>query len=150
MSLHERILGAWRLLDYAEVPEDGGVVVHPLGADAGGMILYTHDGFMAAQLMRTARPTFVSGDWFRGTDSEVRAAGDFIAYAAPFAVDEGAGLVRHGPVAISYFPNWLTQMQVRVAECQADRLQLSTAQPYLSGGQIVRGRLLWERASTPD
>jgi hypothetical protein len=38
---------------------------------------------MSAQLMRPGRPQFASGDWFRGTDEEVKqeAMGD-IAYPA--------------------------------------------------------------------
>src|SRR4029077_12305621 len=68
--LREQLIGAWRLVSYVETPVDGSPKRFPLGEDAEGIIMYTPDGYMSAQLMRLARRPFSSGDWFKGTPEE--------------------------------------------------------------------------------
>jgi hypothetical protein len=54
-----------------------------------GIILYTPDGYMSAQLMQRDRGTFASGDWFDGTMEEYREeATTYFAYSGPFHVNE--------------------------------------------------------------
>ena len=36
-----------------------------------GIITYTPDGYMSAQLMRSGRPNFASDDWFNGTTEDI-------------------------------------------------------------------------------
>jgi hypothetical protein len=69
-TLRERLIGAWKLESYIEKPVDGSPLGHPLGEDATGLIMYTPDGYMSAQLMRAGRKPFGSGDWFNGTPEE--------------------------------------------------------------------------------
>ncbi len=38
-----------------------------MGEASQGIIMYTPDGFMSAQLCGAGRANFVSGDWFDGT-----------------------------------------------------------------------------------
>lgn len=59
-SLRERLIGAWTLVSYVEKPVDGSPTVHPLGEDATGIIMYTPDGFMSAQLMKSGRPELLA------------------------------------------------------------------------------------------
>ena len=40
-----------------------------------GIIMYTPDGYMSAQLMRPGRRPVASGDWFDGTDEEYSEGG---------------------------------------------------------------------------
>jgi hypothetical protein len=47
-KIRDRLVGGWRLTGY-EVTV-GGKTDHPLGDDPLGMILYTPDGYMSAQL----------------------------------------------------------------------------------------------------
>src|SRR5438874_9011883 len=72
-KLRDQLIGAWKLVSYEEKPVDGSPTVHPLGEDASGIIMYTPDGWMSAQLMRGGRQHFASGDWFKGTLDEYRA-----------------------------------------------------------------------------
>jgi hypothetical protein len=47
-----------------------------------GIIMYTPDGYMSAQLMRTNPGHFASGDWFKATPEEYeRVASTYFAYA---------------------------------------------------------------------
>ena len=87
--LRDQLIGAWKLVSYVEEPVDGSAPFHPLGEQPQGIIMYTADGYMSAQLARPHRGRFVSGDWFKGTDEEYRAeASSYVAYTGPFHVDE--------------------------------------------------------------
>ena len=68
---------------------DGSEPFHPMGEKPNGIILYTRDGYMSAQVARSGRRFFASGDWFNGTPEEVReGASGYIAYSGPFHTDE--------------------------------------------------------------
>jgi hypothetical protein len=70
-KLRERLIGAWTQESYVEKPVDGSAPFYPMGEKPEGIIMYTPDGYMSAQLMHLGRPKFASGDWFRGTDKEI-------------------------------------------------------------------------------
>jgi hypothetical protein len=60
-----------------------------MGEEPEGIIMYTPDSYMSAQLMRPGRREFASGDWFRGGDEEIKEeAPGYIAYGGPFHTDE--------------------------------------------------------------
>jgi hypothetical protein len=113
-----------------------------------GIIMYTPDGFMSAQLCPPNRRPFVSGDWFKGTPEEYEAeASSYIAYTGPFHVDEEKKTLTHS-MFISLFPNWIGQTQPRVVRIDGDFLNLSTASPIQSAGKAVNSYLQWKRATT--
>jgi hypothetical protein len=145
-GLRERLIGAWKLVSYEERPADGSPAIHPLGEKPQGLILYTPDGYMSAQLMRRERKPFAGGDWFDGTSDEYREEGtSYIAYSGHFHVDEAKGALTH-TMQVSLFPNWLGNTQPRVVRLDGDMLQLSTAAPFPSGGRIVMSYITWQRA----
>jgi len=49
-SLREQLIGAWKLVSYEIRPVDGSPAFYPLGERPMGIILYTPDGYMSAQL----------------------------------------------------------------------------------------------------
>ncbi len=55
--LRERLVGAWRLVDVVEEPIDESPVRRPHGERPIGLILYTPDGHMSAQIMERAEPS---------------------------------------------------------------------------------------------
>lgn len=145
-SLRDRLIGAWSLVSYEERPVDGSPPFHPLGTSPKGIILYTPDGFMSAQLSRPDRKPFASGDWFVATDAEFKGeATSYIAYTGPFHVDEAKQHLTHS-MFISLFPNWIGQTQPRVVRIEGDRLSLSSASPISSAGKTVMSYLEWRRA----
>lgn len=142
-KLRERLIGAWKLVSYVEEPVDGSAPFHPMGEKPQGIIMYTPDGYMSAQLMRPDRHPFASGDWFDGTEEEYREeASGYIAYSGPFHVDEEKRTLAHS-MFVSLFPNWTGQTQPRVVKIEGDKLFQS---PIKSGGKIVMSRLQWQRA----
>jgi Lipocalin-like domain len=146
-SLRDRLIGAWSLVSYEERPVDGSPSFFPMGPKPKGIIMYTPDGFMSAQLSKPDRKLFASGDWFKASDAEFRdEATSYIAYTGPFHVDEEKQTLTHS-MFISLFPNWIGQTQPRVVKIEGNTLHLSTAAPITSGGKVVNSYLTWERAT---
>jgi hypothetical protein len=149
-TLRDQLIGAWKLLSYEERPVDGSASIYPMSDAPRGLILYTQDGYMSAQLMHPDRMPFEGGDWFNGTPEEYQAeATSYIAYSGVFAVDEVNRTLTHS-MFVSLFPNWLNQTQPRVLALEGDKLYLSTAAPISSGGRTVMSYLCWQRAATHE
>lgn len=147
-TLRSQLIGAWTLVSYVEEPVDGSAANHPFGEQPQGMILYTPDGYMSAQLSTANRAPFAGGDWFKGEPQEYTAQGiSYIAYTGPFHVDEAQQTLSH-TMLISLFPNWTGQTQPRLVKIEGDMLSLSTASPIMSGGKRVNSFLRWKRAAS--
>jgi hypothetical protein len=108
--------------------------------------MYTPDGYMSAQLQKSARSAFVGGDMYVGEPAEyVEAGRTYIAYSGRFFVDEESGTVSH-EMAVSFFPNWTGQTQIRLIELKMDHLHLATDGPQLFNGKLRTAKLTWQRA----
>lgn len=145
-TLRDQLIGAWKLVSYVEKPTDGSAAFYPMGTEPKGIIMYTPDGYMSAQLQKPGRRTFASGDWFEGSDEEVREeATGYIAYSGPFHTDEATRSLTHS-MFVSLFPNWIGQTQPRTVKIEGDLLHLSSAKPIRSGGKETMSYLVWKRA----
>jgi hypothetical protein len=146
-TLRDQLIGAWKLVSYVEKPIDGSPPFHPMGETPMGIIMYTPDGYMSAQLMRPNRRPFASGDWFKGTTSEYEEeATTYIAYSGPFHVDEEKKALTHS-MFVSLFPNWIGQTQPREVTIEGDVLHLASVTPVQSCGKTVMSHLQWKRAA---
>lgn len=125
-TLRDRIIGAWELTSFTLTDADTGHVEHPLGTAPNGMILYTADGHMSAQL----------------ADADM---GGYMAYGGRFDVDEETSTLHHD-VTIAMVPELLAQPQFRQASIAGDRLTLS-ATTTSSTGATTHATVVWERAS---
>jgi hypothetical protein len=147
-GLREKLIGAWRLVDVVEEPVDGSPLRRPHGERPVGLILYTPDGYMSAQIMERERGVIASPDWSALTSEEyAEEARGYFAYCGSFEVDEAAGRVTH-TVEASLFPGWVGSRRPRVLQLDGDALELSSAAPAPSRGALVITRLSWERART--
>lgn len=145
-TLRDYLVGAWTLESYESCALDGSDVRYPLGRDAKGIILYTPDGYMSAQLMRADRPAVRKGDLQSADESELAsAASGYLAYSGPYDVRDDGVIAHH--VDVSLLPNWIGGTQYRAAQIGDSRLQLSPAEPILIRGQHRLGRLVWRRAT---
>ena len=131
-SLRNQLLGAWELVSYVVYPEQpGSDALYPLGEDAKGIIMYTADGYMSAQLQRPGQQSFAAAHPTDGSESELaESARKYIGYTGPFYLDES------GPVpelqhhfALSSFPNWLGDTQKRLVKIEGNQLVLSLDKP---------------------
>src|SRR6267142_7062578 len=145
-SLREQLVGAWALSTFVERDIETGVENHPFGKRPLGLILYTPDGYVSAQLQRPERPAFADGDILRATAEEYAAAGSsYIAYSGRFFVDEGKKSLSH-EMTVSFFPNWFGQRQVRLVEVNGEYLRLRTEEPVRLHSVLKTVTLTWRRA----
>ena len=143
-SLRDKIIGAWELVSYIERDSPDGPARYPHGEDALGLIMYTPDGYMSAQIMTPDRPAYDQPIARGGTTEQAAAAASgYLAYSGPYSVDESTGVVHHH-VQVSLLPNWLGSVQVRYPELDGDRLTISSTTP-LAGGGKVWSTLVWAR-----
>jgi Lipocalin-like domain len=124
------LVGAWSLLECAEILPDGSRRL-PFGDHALGQVIYTADGRMSAQLVRADdRPAFASDD-YRGAPVDVVAEAfqQYFGYFGRYTVDASAGTVTHF-IEGAWFPNLENTAQVRTFRFEADRLILEAATPW--------------------
>src|SRR4051794_28904683 len=115
MSLRESLLGAWTLESFVARDVESGEDRHPLGSAPRGLITYTADGHMSAQL----------------AESDMQG---YIAYGGGFSVNEDTATVHHD-VTISMLPELLAQPQFRHASIDGDLLTLSAITTDATGVQ---------------
>jgi len=146
-SLRETLIGAWRLVSSVETDIKTGAVDRPLGDKPEGLILYTPDGYMSAQLSAAGRPNFESGDMYKGKPEEYVAAGlSYLAYSGPYYVDEAKRIVEH-EMFVSLFPNWKGQRQARIVKLDDLELHLSPNLPLMFNGSLKMATITWRRAN---
>jgi hypothetical protein len=147
-SLREELVGAWTLVSWVQTDITTGEEFLPMGDSPLGFILYTHDGYMSAQLATPDRAKFADGDMNRGTLEEYTVAGkSYLAYSGPYHVDEARRTVEHG-MAISLFPNWTGDRQLRIVELDGDELRLNADGPIMYDGSLKDTTVTWRRAVT--
>jgi lipocalin-like protein len=146
VKLRDAVLGAWELVSYTIEDSPSGDTTYPLGPHPVGLIMYTGDGYMSAQLMRPDRPAFDAPEPSGGTQAQNAAAvAGYLAYSGPFQVDESTETLRH-EVRVSLLPNWLGTTQVRNSHLEGDTLTLSGTNRYPNGAASTH-TLLWKRAA---
>jgi hypothetical protein len=118
------LLGAWRLVSWSFVYDDGRPTEYPLGSDANGLILYTEDGHVSATLMRTT------------------GAAESFAYAGRYEVRDGT--VYHS-IEVATNPALVGITSTRHIALDGDRLTLSG--PDFSAGSGRTQRIVWRRGS---
>ena len=144
-SLRSQLIGAWELYSYAVYSVDEpSKIFYPLGEDAKGIIIYSPDGYMSAQIQRPGQKPFATAKSpVDGLESELAESGRrYIGYSGPFYLDESGGvpMLRHGFV-VSSFPNWIGKVQKRVVKFEGGELVLSLDQPVeLQVGIVHRAR----------
>jgi hypothetical protein len=102
---------------------------HPLGSRPRGLILYTDDGHMSAQL----------------ADTDM---GGYIAYGGRFGVNEATATLHHD-VTISMMPELLASPQFRQASVDGDLLTLSATMTD-DAGATTHSALVWRRAGSAE
>jgi len=146
LTYANRLLGVWRLVNYTD-EQSGREDTLPFGPDPQGFLIYSPDGFVSAQLMRTGRPAFHSSDWHHGTPEEYQASGSgYIAYCGKFEVDEEHATVTHIP-SVSLLPNLIGGRQCRSIDLEGDRLVLRADGAPVASGVYVTSRLEWKRVT---
>jgi hypothetical protein len=128
-ALRERLIGAWALLECAEIMQDGSKRL-PYGEGALGQVIYTADGRMTAQLVRAGRSAFPTDDYREApVELTVEAFQNYFGYFGRYEVDPNAGTVTHFIEGAS-IPNLENTAQVRTFRLDGDCLVLEAATPW--------------------
>ena len=146
------MIGSWELVRFESQDTTTGSVRQPLGPQPRGLILYTADGFMSAQLAPDAAGTEIAepggsvaaGPLARGT-TPLTEPGGYIAYTGPFHVDEQAAIVHHR-ARMATMPDLLAAPQLREVRVDGDLLTLSATSTD-AAGTTTRSTLTWRRAT---
>lgn len=142
MEIKEAFAGTWSLLEYLLVRADG-VVRKPWGEHVSGLLIYTRDGYMSANLMPAVRRKASHAVMTIGTNDKSHRSSRYISYAGRYTVDVNT-IVHH--VEVSLFPTWVGLPQVRHYELGPERLVLKTP-PIQRLGKHMVGQLTWKRVS---
>lgn len=125
MAFRDQLIGAWTLIEYsANSPSDENDKIWPMGKNAQGIIMYTPDGYMSAQLQT---PGVVDFDP-PGTESEWAEVGKrYVAYTGRFFLDEKAD--SDGPILVhemrnSNLPRLFGDRQRRLCEIKDERREV--------------------------
>ncbi|MCX4537990.1 lipocalin-like domain-containing protein (plasmid) [Streptomyces sp. NBC_00841] len=138
-----KLLGAWRLVSYTATSTDGDVI-EPLGPNPNGLILYTPQGYMSAQLGRSDRPLLSSARLEDAMPEELaRTTVGYLAYGGPFEVVDATTVEHH--VTTSLFPNWTGHPQTRKVSFDGPLLTLAVPTPTRLWGAERTAELVWER-----
>ena len=144
-TIREQLLGTWRLVSYYTEGSDGSIV-HPMGEDALGFIMYLADGFMSANLMVPGRRAYTGGVANTATPAELASAAlGYFGYAGRYEVDESTHGVRHH-IEVALAPNLAGSTQYRHVKFEGRRLMLR-GDPVPIGGRMAAHVITWERAA---
>lgn len=136
-SFRETIVGAWELVEYT-LNDANGKRYHPMGRNCTGILMYTPDGYVSAQMMAQGRPAYAGGDLHNGTTAEMAAAANgYLAYSGQYEVNEKSHTLTHH-MAVSMNPTWDGQSQERYVKLDGDTITITAS--------VNSAVLVWKRA----
>ncbi|GAB7341055.1 hypothetical protein MBLNU457_7377t1 [Dothideomycetes sp. NU457] len=151
-TLQSRLIGAWRLESYTAYPLPTSKIqrpTFPMTKNVTGLIMYTPDGYMSAQMLIPGQKSFKRGE---GEESQYAEAGKrSFSYAGPYYIsNEGEGreeVLRH-TFMVCNLPGWVGDLQVRTWRFEEDGqvLVLGSEEPTEIKGDKRIPVLKWRRA----
>lgn len=137
------LVGGW-YLEAWEIRYSGGRdKSFPFGDDAGGLLMYTPDGFMSAAISRSGRQPLSAANLRQAPQAEKAAAFDsYFHYAGTWRI-EGENVIH--AVSVSLNPAFVGTDQIRLMELHENRLTLSASDAAPGGGER-RHCLVWRKA----
>jgi hypothetical protein len=105
------LAGVWELASYTVTNGDG-VASFPFGDQPKGQIVYTENGRMSAQLMRSDYDLTPFSELGFSSALQEMGLSAFFAYWGTYHLDEASGIVTH-EIEGCLFPDWVGASQVR-------------------------------------
>ena len=137
-------IGTWVLESFTEKGEASGVL-YPLGTDPIGLLIYTEDGSVSAQLMKSGRKEVSADLWdVAHAAGLAELAEGYIGYCGRFTVHEDSKQVVHTPI-VALIPNLVHHAQLRTYSIDGQQLTLET-QRSGTDGLPIRTRLVWRKS----
>ena len=132
IETRQNLVGTWILVEYKVIHTETDHATHPLGPKAQGLLVYSADGFMSAQLMQPEAPAFSINDVQRGTQEELsEAMKHYLGYCGRYNIQEtDEGIIVMHNVELCSFPNWVGTQQGRLVTLNGNNMELNTANSY--------------------
>jgi len=120
--------------------------IYPLGRNVRGLLSYSENGMMSAQLGSAMRPNFADNDFRKGSDIEIREAfNGYISYFGTYKIVEKSGIIIHD-VQMSMFPNWInTKVKRYFKFSDGEQILTLKATPIDYEGIIMTPTLIWQK-----
>lgn len=137
-------IGSWELISFTETLKDGRSV-EPMGHNPLGLLLYTEDGFVSAQLSSedSGQRTPSSAHRSQPAAESCGTPNSYIGYSGTFTVNETLHEVVHYPT-VAHDTKLLGSALRRTFVFDMDRLLLKASTPE-TGELIVEAQLVWRR-----
>lgn len=105
----QNLLGTWILVEFKMTDPVNGLNTYPIGSNPHGVLIYSSDGYVSAQIMRHDLSEYLHADAAKETLSVTLERS--LAYAGRFEVGEGSKSfhLRHMLHVCSY-PYWIGQV----------------------------------------
>ncbi|KAF2857958.1 hypothetical protein K470DRAFT_222283 [Piedraia hortae CBS 480.64] len=165
-DLRSRLIGTWKLESYIAYPTPESTIqrpTYPMTRNVTGFILYTPDGYMAAQMLipgqrpfkrAEAKPTDAKSPAGPGTTADLEAqwaeaCKRFFCYSGPYYITrEGDGECLRHTFQVCSLPGWIGNIQVRTHRFEEDGqvLVLGSEGPTEIKGDQRKTVLKWRRA----
>lgn len=116
-----QLIGVWKLVDMYFLDENKTIVHKPMGDNPLGILIYTEDLYMSAQIGSLDRNYFTNNDYRFGTYSEIfEAFNQYIAYTGKYELYTNKQYILH-KIQMSMFPNWIGQNVKRFYNFENER-----------------------------
>lgn len=137
----QRFIGQWELLEMRAIGSQD--TIYPIGKNVAGLLIYTQNGIMSAQLGSLDRKLFANPDYrFGHTDEIIESFNSYISYTGSFYIQKD--YIIHN-VRQSLFPNWIGQKVKREYEFIEDNILILKAPMLNYSGTERRPELVWQR-----
>jgi hypothetical protein len=134
------LIGTWKLVSM-ELRSEDGRVHHPFGQDVAGHLIYSDDGYVAANILRFGPPSSAADPSLAIGEDELMFFEGCSSCCGKYEV-QGNRVFHHAEGA--QFSERLNEVQERSFELRGDRLTLSTSSLPTHGVRRT-ACLVWER-----
>lgn len=140
----DKFVANWHLIEMYSIDENSNKI-HPYGKTKG-LLTYTNDNIMSAQIGKIQRNNFEDNDYRKGQKDEIEIAfNGFISYFGTYTINEKQSYILHN-VQMSLFPNWIGQKVKRIYEFQEnDNILILKAPQLIYDGVERTPTLVWSR-----
>jgi hypothetical protein len=141
-SVRRQFVGTWKLVSTAEKLKDGSVrPYNEVGAKGAGYLMYSAEGTMCAELMKSERPKW---DDPPTAEQKIAAIEGFTAYCGRFEIDPIKQVMWHYP-DLAWKPNYVGTKQARPYRFEGGRLIFSDQVSPVDKDDVVQWTIVWEK-----
>lgn len=135
--------GSWQLVSWEILYPGDEKKVFPFGENPKGILMYSADGYMSANISRAGRRPLSTDSLRKAPSSEKLTAFETnFSYAGPYRI-EGNKVIH--TVEYSLNPNMVATKQIRDMAFEGDHLILSADEPLGASGQSRHHQLIWKK-----